>query len=313
MSRKLRIEFEHAFYHVMARGNTRSRIFKTDKDRVKFIDYLQSLHEKFKVKIHAFCLMGNHYHLLIETPQGNLSKVMHMLNTSYTNYYNYHNKRTGHLFSGRYKAILVEKDSYALALSAYLHLNPVKAKIVKSPIDYEWSSYKYFSKDIKVPEFMETGLILGYFGKEIIISRKKYVDYVEEQLNMNIDPFANIKDDIILGSEEYCKWIEENAEKKGWINRPFPSPKEKEDTLHIEQKIRRFIKKLPKIGKMQKRRLLIYLLRKKTNKELKEIGKEFNISAAGVCMLVKRMRKKVEKDDDFKILLQEIENCGENR
>jgi len=127
MSRDIRIEYKNAFYHVTSRGNTRSRIFKKDEDRIKFLNYLEQLHDKFDVKIHSYCLMSNHYHLLLETPQGNLSKVMHKLNTSYTNYYNYCNHRTGHLFSGRYKAILVEKDSYAQMLSAYIHLNPVIA------------------------------------------------------------------------------------------------------------------------------------------------------------------------------------------
>ncbi|MCK9224296.1 MAG: transposase [Candidatus Muirbacterium halophilum] len=175
MARKLRIEYEGAFYHIITRGNTRSRIFKCDSDRLKFIEYLSEVHKKYGVIIHAYCLMGNHYHLLLETPYGNLRKAMHKLNTSYTNYYNYKHDRIGHLFSGRYKAILVEKENYALVLSSYIHLNPLRADIVKNISDYSWSSYKYYISNCKKPDFLDTKMILNLYGN----SREDYIKYVE--------------------------------------------------------------------------------------------------------------------------------------
>ena len=138
MSRPLRIEYPGAFYHATSRGNERKEIFKSDGDREKFLFYLASAAERYGALFHAYCLMTNHYHLMIETPQGNLSQIMKHINNSYTNYYNVKHKRAGHLLQGRYKAILVEADTYAAELSRYIHLNPVRAKMVEAPEDHLW-------------------------------------------------------------------------------------------------------------------------------------------------------------------------------
>jgi REP element-mobilizing transposase RayT len=126
MTRPLRISFPGAFYHVTSRGNERRPISQSRRDFERFIGYLESATERYGARVHCFCLMTNHYHLLLETPRANLGAILHHLNTSYTNYFNKKRGRNGHLFQGRYKAILVEKDSYALELSRYIHLNPVR-------------------------------------------------------------------------------------------------------------------------------------------------------------------------------------------
>ncbi|MDO9507797.1 MAG: transposase, partial [Thermovirgaceae bacterium] len=145
MARPLRIEYPGAFYHVTSRGNERKDIFKSGTDREKFLSYLKSATERYGAVIHAYCLMSNHYHLMLETPQGNLSWIMKHINSSYTSYFNIKRKRAGHLLQGRYKAILVEADTYAAELSRYIHLNPVGAKMVGSPEEYPWSSYRYYA------------------------------------------------------------------------------------------------------------------------------------------------------------------------
>ncbi|MDD5089599.1 MAG: transposase [Candidatus Wallbacteria bacterium] len=310
MGRELRIEFDHAFYHVISRGNTRSRIFKKDSDRIKFLEYLQQIHKKFKVVIHAYCLMGNHYHLLMETPKGNLSKVMHTLNTSYTNYYNYRNGRTGHLFSGRYKAILVEKNSYAQILSAYIHLNPVEAKLVEEPEAYEWSSYKYYSNESMVlPDFMETGFILGYFGKCRKKAILRYVKYVEDRIDIAINPFKDVKADSVLGSDEYLDWIRENAEAEGWVRRPVPKLEKLYEDTEIEARIRKWVSANDKTGLEKKldRKILIYFLREKANLELRQLGSEFKMTEAGICVLVKRFKAKLLSDEKLQHRLKKIE------
>jgi len=134
MARQLRIEFPGAFYHVTARGNERKAVFKSIKDREKFYSYLESASNRYGAVIHAYCLMDNHCHILIETPLGNLSKIMQHINSAYTTYFNIKRERSGHLFQGRYKSILVEVDEYAKELSRYIHLNPVRAKMVDSVI-----------------------------------------------------------------------------------------------------------------------------------------------------------------------------------
>lgn len=157
MSRPLRIEYPGAFYHVTARGNERKDIFADDRDQERFLFYVNAAFERYKARIHAYCLMSNHYHLLIETPVGNLAQTMRHINGLYTTYFNVKRNRNGHLFQGRYKAILVEKDEYAGELSRYIHLNPVRAKIVERPEDYEWSSYR---------SYIETkrGQVYTYYG-----------------------------------------------------------------------------------------------------------------------------------------------------
>ncbi|MCP4974995.1 MAG: transposase, partial [Maribacter sp.] len=131
MARPLRIEYPGAWYHFTCRGNERGLIFKDDTDRRVFLDMLKESLEKYKVFLHGYVLMGNHFHLNLHTPQGNLSRFAQRFNTAYTVYFNRRHRRMGHLYQGRYKAILVEKESYLLALSRYIHLNPVKIKKIK--------------------------------------------------------------------------------------------------------------------------------------------------------------------------------------
>ncbi len=141
MARPLRIEYEGAFYHITSRGNDRQDIFFSKVDYEKFKEYLDKSQEKYGYSLHCYILMTNHYHLLIETPNANMSKIMHYINGSYTNYINRKRRKHGHLFQGRYKAILVDRDSYLLELSRYIHLNPVRAGMVEKPENYPYGSY----------------------------------------------------------------------------------------------------------------------------------------------------------------------------
>ena len=163
MARALRIEYKGAFYHVISRGNNREETFLDDTDRKQFLKYLKEQTLRYGIKIHAWCLMSNHYHLVVETPLGNLSKTMQSLNTSYTVYFNHRHRKVGHLFQGRYKAVLVQADEYLHCLSRYIHLNPVRANIVKDPGEYRWSSYKSYISKEEEQEFLTTEFILGMF------------------------------------------------------------------------------------------------------------------------------------------------------
>jgi len=160
MARPLRIEYEGAFYHVTSRGNERRRIFLAKSDYNQFKRYLKGAQEKYGYHLHSYVLMSNHYHLIIETPERNLSKLMQYINGSYTNFFNRRTGRSGHLFQGRYKAILVDVDSYLLQLSRYIHLNPVRAGIVEQPQGYPHSSYKSFISK-KGEEIIRRGNLSG--------------------------------------------------------------------------------------------------------------------------------------------------------
>jgi len=165
MARPLRVEYPGAYYHVINRGNAGEDIFKNDRDKEKFLQYLAITVERFSIVIHSYCLMSNHFHLLIQTQEANLSKAIQWLNVSYATYFNKKGQRQGHLFQGRFKAVLIEADEYLEQLSRYIHLNPVQAKIVATPVEFLWSSYPVFIGKAKNPEWLTTGEILGHFGK----------------------------------------------------------------------------------------------------------------------------------------------------
>jgi putative transposase len=154
MTRPLRIEFTGAVYHITSRGNAKQAIFIDDEDKGSFLDVLTIVIERFNWLCHAYCLMENHYHLLIETPNGNLSKGMRELNGVYTQGFNQRYRRVGHLFQGRYKAIIVEKDNHLMSLCRYVVLNPLRVGLIARPEQWRWSSYRATIGLVKKPSFL---------------------------------------------------------------------------------------------------------------------------------------------------------------
>jgi len=207
MGRPLRIEYPGALYHVTSRGNEKKEIFFEDSDRAKFLSSLEEYHHRYGILIHSYVLMSNHYHLIMETPQGDLLKVMHGLNSGYTGYINRKYNRSGHLFQGRYKAILVEKEAYLLELSRYVHLNPVRAGIVKEVSDYLWSSYPGFVNIQKMISWVEYGWILSRFSSKAYEARRAYRFFVRagERRMGQEDPFENLFGQVILGGEKFVE------------------------------------------------------------------------------------------------------------
>ena len=166
MARPLRITYPGAFYHITSRGNERKEIFKSLADREKFLFYLESATRRYDAMIHVYCLMSNHYHLLLETPSGNLSQILRHVNGAYTTYFNTKRQRSGHLLQGRFKAILVDMDEYSKEHSRYIHLNPHRAKMIDNLEQYRWSSYLDYIGTRKPPAWLERNFILGYVGKK---------------------------------------------------------------------------------------------------------------------------------------------------
>jgi putative transposase len=205
VARPLRIEYEGAFYHITARGNERKRIFFGKGDYDKFKEYLLDAQDKYGYRLHCYVLMGNHYHLVIETPDGNMNKVLHCINGSYANYINRKRNRNGHLLQGRYKGILVDRDAYLLELSRYLHLNPVRAKIVERPEDYRQSSYRSYVKTQK-EAIVTTDLILGMVSEDGKTARRAYREYVEKGVaEGGRNPLEDVYGGVILGSRGFIK------------------------------------------------------------------------------------------------------------
>jgi len=207
MARPLRIEYPGALYHVTTRGNAGGRIFRTDKDREYFLDLLGFIIERFHWLCHAWCLMDNHYHLILETPEGNLSRGMRQLNGIYTQKYNWKYTKTGHIFQGRYKAILVDKESYLLELCRYVVLNPVRANIVRRPQDWKWSSYRSTTGRAKPPHWFTTDWILAQFGRGRRRAQRLYHQFIMEGITKEA-PWRDLKGQIFLGDKgfiEECK------------------------------------------------------------------------------------------------------------
>lgn len=202
MARPLRIEFSGALYHVTSRGDGREDIYLDDTDRQCFLDVLAQVCERYNWVIHAYCLMSNHYHLLIETPDANLAKGMRQLNGVYTQAFNRHHNRVGHVFQGRYKAILVQKENYLLELARYIVLNPVRAEMVRTAKDWPWSSYRASAGLIDVPRWLHTEWLLSAFAKNKRKAIEGYRGFVVEGKRQP-SPWQNLKNQIFLGSETF--------------------------------------------------------------------------------------------------------------
>ena len=210
MARPLRIEFANALYHVTARGNGRADIYLCDDDRLEYLGVLADVCGRFKWVLHAYCLMDNHYHLLIETPDGNLSKGMRQLNGVYTQRFNRKHRRVGHVFQGRYKAILVEKDAYLLELARYIVLNPVRAQMVDSAEEWAWSSYCATAGLGPSPSWLSTDGLLAVFGKRESIATERYRQFVAEGKGQP-SIWAVLKNQIYLGSDDFVEQVQRHV------------------------------------------------------------------------------------------------------
>jgi len=205
MTRPLRIEFEGAVYHITSRGNAKQDVYLGRTDRIEFLKLLEDTVCRFHWICHAYCLMNNHYHLLIETPLGNLSQGMRHLNGVYTQNFNHRHERVGHLFQGRFKSILVEKETHLLELTRYIVLNPVRAGFVRTPELWPWSSYRVTAGFEKKPEFLETLWLLSQFDDDPQQAMDDYRAFVAAGVDAN--PWEKLKGSI-LGSERYIQKME---------------------------------------------------------------------------------------------------------
>ncbi len=206
MARPLRIEYDGALYHITSRGNARKSIFKDDEDRQAFLDILSKTNGRFNWLCHAHCLMNNHYHLIIETPDGNLSKGMRQLNGIYTQAYNRRHHRVGHIFQGRYKAILIERESHLLEVCRYVVLNPVRAKAVEKPGGWKWSSYRGTAGVEKPHPCLTPDWVLGQFSARKGEAEGRYREFVKAGIG-KATIWTEIKGGSILGADTFVETL----------------------------------------------------------------------------------------------------------
>jgi len=204
MARPLRLEYPGALYHVTARGNARADIFLDDADRALFLEVYALVSHRFNWVCHAYCLMTNHYHFVIETPEANLSKGMRQLNGVYTQQFNRTHGRTGHVFQGRFTAILVERESYLLELCRYVVLNPVRASMVRSAREWPWSSYRATAGQAAGSSWLSTEWILSHFGRTRAKAEAAYRKFVSEGRDQP-GIWQHLQQQMYLGSERFIR------------------------------------------------------------------------------------------------------------
>jgi len=304
MARPLRIEYPGAFYHVTSRGNEQKDVFKSQRDREKFLEYLESATERYGAVFHAYCLMSNHYHLLLETPAGNLSQIMRHINGAYTTYFNIKRKRSGHLFQGRYKAILVEFDEYAMELTRYIHLNPVRVGMVTRPEEYRWSSYKNYIGQTTAPTWLKIETTLDYFGKKKKEAMYKYRSFVEDLLGKEYDsPFQNTFGTAVLGTAEFIEMVTSEHLSDRGVDRAVPGIRQFKSNPEPEEILKAVAVVMGENEKLA-RQMGMYLCHKYSGKKLREIGILFGVGETAIAEARRLLSRKLEKD---KQLCKEVE------
>ncbi len=277
MSRPLRIEFAGALYHVTSRGDGREAIFLSEEDRRLFLGVLSEAVSDCNWAVHAYCLMDNHYHLLIETPDGNLSKGMRQLNGVYTQRFNRQHGRVGHVFQGRYKAIIVQKESYLLELARYVVLNPVRARMVRSPAEWPWSSYRATAGLCDAPFWLSTDWLLPAFSAQRREAVARYAAFVADGKNQP-GPWEKLKNQIFLGDEAFVASLQRNLKADARLRE-----------IAAVQRLPR-PKPLAQLAEEHERDEAILRAYASGGYSLKEIGDHFDLHYSRVSRIVKKQR-----------------------
>jgi len=320
MPRPIRIEYEDAYYHVMNRGSGHQAIFHSDVYYQAFMETLSEARERFQLVIHCYCLMGNHYHLLLQTPLGNLGRIMRHINGVYTQRYNRLKHTDGPLFKGRYKAILIEEDAYLLALSRYIHRNPIESKrpLVKNLERFPWSSYPAYINKAKAPEWLHRGTLYGMLNQHQ--KYKAYQAYVAQSSDDEIIKFydrTNIAS--VLGRKEFVDWVQEEVipdlDKKVFVKNVLPKVLTIEQIIMSVAKFYNFeyehltqIVKGPDKGLMA-RKVAMYMCQQLGGYQLDEIMTHFELSHIGsVSYITSQIRKNIRNDREFEKHVQNIKS-----
>ena len=308
MARKPRINFPGALYHVIARGNQGQTVFHEDRDFMLYRHLLVDYKVQFRFSVYAYALMPNHIHLLLETGQTSLSRIMHRLQFHYTLRTNLKYKTHGHLFQGRFKAILCDKDAYLLELSAYIHLNPVRAGLVKDPSDYVWSSYRTYFKPHS-EDLVDTAYLLGQFSSNAEVARNRYRRFVEDRLDQgHRDDFYAVKEQRLLGDESFVERIHRTAKEESphfyevslselvsCVSSALGVP---EEILRSSSRDRR--------GALG-RALVAYLGRELGRLRLKDVAEYFKRDPAAISQAIRRVEEEIQEEGILSKTVHQIE------
>ena len=307
MARPLRINYPGAFYHVTSRGNERKAVFKSKRDREKFLEYLETATLRYDAVVHVYCLMDTHYHLLLETPSGNLPQIMRHINGAYTTYFNVKRKRSGHLFQGRYKAILVDADEYAKELSRYIHLNPVRAKMIERPEEYKWSSFQDYVGARKPHDWLSRDFILGYFGRKVKGAERGYKKFVSSLEGKEYEsPLKEVFASTILGDTGFVEYVKKSFLNNKETDKEIPAAKAFKEKVSIEEIIKGV--ELEFSEDRLSRDVKQYLCQRYTSERLKKIGEQFNVSESAVSHAVRRVSETIAEDKNVRKKVDKLIN-----
>ena len=311
MARPWRIQYTNAMYHIMSRGVAQGEVFCADEDYHKFLEYLEKTSERFQLEMFAFVLMGNHYHLFLRTKEANLSRAMQWLQTSYSVYFNRKYRRSGHLFQGRYKSILVGEDSYWRGLSFYIHLNPVRAGMVMELEEYKWSSYHDYVKTKKIHYWVSCEEILRGLGKNEKESRVEYRKLIREKSGQEKKFLDEVKYGLILGSEEFISWVQ-----KKFINRLSARDAELPQKTMVGDNgiVEKVLDEVARYFEVERSQLLqrkrrvpqrardvcMYILKEHSGLDNKRIGEVFGVSLSAVTKAALRISEQMKTQRRFK-------------
>jgi len=319
MARPWRIQFEGAVFHVMSRGVGRRRIFPSDEDYAKFLELAEKAVEKFELDVFAFVLMTNHYHLLLRINKENLSKALAWIQTSYAIYHNHKYKYSGHLFQGRYKSMLVGEESYWKGLSAYIHLNPIRAGMVDRIEDYPWSSYLDYTDPDKAHKWVKSEEVLEEFGNSRARQVKSYRQFLAQISGREKAVIGDLKHGFILGSKLFVKFV---REKFAADIEAKDSELTGHDSVRDEGVGERVLEALSKSFNVKRQELVrpvrhkpnltrdigIYFLHARTSLSNKEIGRVFGIDSSAVTKASERAGRSMQEDTGLKKKIEALNN-----
>jgi len=314
MARPLRLEHPGALWHVTARGNERGEVFRDDADRREFLAVLGRTVSVYGWRLHGYVLMGNHYHLLVETPEPTLSRGMRDLNGVTTQRFNRRHGRTGHLFEGRFKAILVEREAHLLELVRYLALNPVRAGIAKSAAAWPWSSYKATAGLAEAPEWLETAWTLEQFGKRPAEARRRYAAFVADGRGAGYDPWGQLRGQVFLGSEGFAREVSRRASRKSAPKEVpraqrepvAPSPEEVAAAFSSARRLSPAEMAAAPRKLLVERALLAWALRKRARAPLAGIAAILDVGVAQASVLVRRGESLAAEDPKLATLVERL-------
>lgn len=321
MTRPLRIQYPGAVYHIIARGNERKNIFLCKRDYDSFLTYLRLVCERFDIKVFAYCLMSNHYHLLIQTKHANLSLAMRDLNGYYSLKFNKRHGRVGHVFQGRYKSILVQKEVYLLGLSRYIHLNPVKAGICAKAEDYPYSSMPLYLGKNMFKHMMDLDFVLSRFGKVRLTQVQRYLKYLSEPDALNRTYKDEVYGGTILGSETFIEEAKKYCEKEKLSLKEVSWSKKIRQAIKLDDILEQVIKHYgvdknllfkARVRDNKAKGALIYLARKYTDYNLNEISSflKKSISYKAISLTNKKIEDSLKQDrqldKDIKIISERL-------